>query len=110
MVMGIRVLPEELRTIDSATFTGSYQALGDPTEFPGVLVKFVNDTTVDVIISWDGVTDHDIVTAGGFALYDITSNEKTSDGFFIAIGTQFWVKGIAGVGNFYAVLLHASEV
>lgn len=110
MAMGIRILPEELRTFDSSTFTGSYQAFGAALDNPTVILKIVNDSTVDVTISWDGATDNDIITAGSFFLYDITANRKTDDGFYIGKGTQFWVKGSAGTGNLYLVSFYAAEV
>lgn len=103
MTVGVKFQPEALRSIDSATFTGSYQALGIPLVNPGVLVKFVNNSTVLVTVSWDGSTDHDIFPGTSFSVYDVTTNSQTEDGINIPAGTQFYVKGAAGTGFFYLV-------
>lgn len=98
-----KFFPETLRSIDSATFTGTYQALGTPLLQPGILVKFVNNSTVTVTVSWDGVNDHDIYPTTTFCLYDVTANSQTDEGIQIQEGTQFYVKGSAGTGFFYLV-------
>ena len=68
------LLYEPLRSIDSATFTGSYQALGTPLAHPASIVKLVNNSTVLVTVSVDGVNDHDVAPASSFWLYDVTSD------------------------------------
>lgn len=102
----VRILPEPLRSIDSATFTGSYQALGTPLAHSACLVKFVNNSTVSVTVSWDGSADHDFLPRDSFALYDITTNAGQSSGLYISKNTQFFVKGAAGVGSFYMIVLY----
>lgn len=101
--IGSKFQPEVLRSIDSATFTGSYQALGSVLANPAVLVKFVNNSTVLVTVSWDGINDHDIYPGTSFSLYDVTTNSQREDGINIPAGTQFYVKGAAGTGFFYLV-------
>lgn len=56
-ILGKRALFETLRTIDSATFTGSYQAVGTVLTNPSVLLKIVNNSLVAVTISYNGVND-----------------------------------------------------
>jgi len=109
MSLSVRILPEELRSIDSSTFTGSYQEIGDPLAQIACLVKFVNDTNVDVTISWDGSTDNDFLPANSFALYDITQQTQREAGIYISKGTQFWVKGAAGTGSVYLTVLYPAE-
>ena|SRR6185436_19980657 len=104
---GIVVTPDTIRSIDSATFTGAYQAVGTALTRPIRLIKFVNDSSVPVTVSWDGLLDNDYIPANSFALYDMTSNEVKDDGWFIQIGTQFYVKGAAGVRSFYIVCFGA---
>ena len=98
-----KFFPEPIRSIDSATFTGSYQALGTVLTNPGILAKFVNNSDVTVTVSWDGINDHDIVPPSNFCLYDVTANSQTDEGIQIEQGTQFYVKGSAGTGLFYLV-------
>lgn len=104
---GVQATPDTLRKIDSATFTGAYQAVGSALTRPIRLVKFVNDSSVPVTLSWDGVTDHDYLPANSFAVFDLTSNEVRQDGWFIGQGTQFYVKGAAGVRYVYIVCIGA---
>lgn len=103
----VRVFYEPLRSIDSATFTGAYQALGTPLVYNPFLIKMVNSSTVSVIVSIDGVTDHDICPGGSFFLYDETANSSREGGLTVAKGTQIYVKGAAGVGSVYLVAQYA---
>ena len=100
-----RARPDALRSVDSATFAGAYVVIGGPLTRPVRLIKFVNNSNQLVTISWDGVHDHDILPAGSFTLYDLTSNEVKDDGWYVAVGTQFYVKGAAGTGLVYLVCI-----
>lgn len=105
--LSVRVFYEALRSINSAGFTGAYQALGTPLGHNPFLVKMVNNSTVPVTVSIDGVVDHDICPSGSFFLYDETANASREGGLTVAKGTQFWVKGAAGVGSVYLVVQYA---
>lgn len=99
-----RIAWETLRSIDSATFTGSYQALGTPLAHASYICKLVNNSTMLVTISIDGTTDVDIAPANSFWLYDESKN-LSGIGPFVTLpqGTQFYVKGSAGTGSVYLV-------
>jgi hypothetical protein len=103
-----RVQWENLRSIDSATFTGSYQALGTPLLNPGYIVKVVNNSTVDVTISNDGINDKDICPAGSFWLYDEGKVGLSSQFPALPAGTQISVKGSAGTGLVYLVVQYVA--
>ncbi len=92
-----------MRTRDSATFTGSYQTLGSPLTFATSILKIVNNSTVLVTVSIDGVNDHDILPANSFVLYDETANKTYVDNVYMKAGQQFYVKGSAGTGLVYLV-------
>ena len=93
---------ETLRSINSATLTGGYDALGTPLLNPGFIVKLVNNSTVLVTVSIDGSTDIDVCPAGSFFLYDEFND--------LPAGTQFYVKGSAGTGLIYlAVQYHVKS-
>ena len=98
-----RISWENLRSIDSATLTGSYQNLGTPLQHPGYIVKMVNNSTVLVTISIDGINDVDVLPANSFWLYD--EGKVGRDSAFPALpqGTQIMVKGSAGTGSIYLV-------
>lgn len=102
---------EPLRSIDSATFTGSYQALGTPLANPASLVKLVNNSTVLVTVSVDGTTDVDVAPASSFFLYDVTSDSPhESESVYYEKGRQYYVKGSAGTGSVYLVVQYARQI
>lgn len=93
---------ENLRSINSATLTGGYDALGTPLENPGSILKLVNNSNVTVTVSVDSVNDIDVCPAGSFFLYDEFND--------LPAGTQFYIKGSAGVGLIYlAVQYHVKS-
>ena len=105
-----KLVYETRRSIDSATFTGSYQALGGPLLHPASLIKLVNNSTVLVDISIDGVNDHDVAPGTSFWLYDVTSDSPFESGsIFVSKGTQYYVKGSAGTGLVYLVVQHVQQ-
>jgi hypothetical protein len=101
-----QILYQPMQSIDSSTFSGSYQALGAPLVHPSSIVKIVNNSTVNVTISTDGINDMDFVPANGFVLYDYTTNAPPSDssGVYAPQGRQYLVKGSAGTGLVYLVI------
>lgn len=98
-----RLAWETLRSIDSATLTGAYQALGTPLVYPSYICKLVNNSTVLVTVSIDGATDVDVAPANSFWLYDETKQLPGVSPIFLPAKTQFYVKGNAGTGTIYLV-------
>lgn len=96
-----RLYPNPLSSINSASFTGSYQLLGTTLPNACRIIKLTNNSNVAVTISWDGVTDHEILPAGSFVLLDASANKENSGICEISQGTQFLVKGSAGTGSVY---------
>ena len=96
-----RLYPNPLKSIDSASFTGSYQALGTALENAVRIIKLTNNSTVLVTVSWDGINDHEILPAGSFLLLDASANKENSGVCEISQGTQFLVKASAGTGSVY---------
>jgi hypothetical protein len=94
---------ENLRSIDSATFTGSYQAVGTPLAHPSYICKLVNNSTVLVTISIDGINDVDVAPANSFWLYDEGKVGSSSSNPALPAGTQIYIKGSAGTGSVYLV-------
>lgn len=101
--LGVRVAWETLRSIDSSTFTGAYQAIGSPLVHNCYMIKFINECGNDVIISTDGVNDKDICPAENFFLYDEGANASREGGISVPLGTQFYVKAAASTGKVYLV-------
>ena len=96
-----RIAWETLRSVDSATFAGAYVAVGGPLQHPSYILKLVNNSTVLVTISIDGVTDVDVAPSGSFWLYDEDEGNQQHPG--MPAGTQIYVKGAAGTGLVYLV-------
>ena len=98
-----RIAWETLKSIDSATFTGSYQALGTPLLHPSYICKLVNNSGALVTISIDGINDMDVAPANSFWLYD--EGKVGIAGAYPALpaGTQIMIKGNASTGSVYLV-------
>jgi len=98
-----RIAWEVLRSIDSSTLTGSYQAIGTPLLYPSYICKLVNNGTTLIDISIDGVNDHDVAPPGSFWLYD--EGKVGLSGAYPALpaGTRIFVKGTAGTGLIYLI-------
>ena len=98
-----RIAWEPLRSIDSSTLTGSYQAVGTPLANPSYILKMVNNSTVLVTVSIDGLEDIDVCPANSFWLYDEGKHSSPSQFVYVPQGTQVYVKGSAGTGLIYLV-------
>lgn len=98
--LSVRILPEAVLTETGALIAagaGAYVAIGTPLENPSRLVLFQNGTDGDVMISFDGVTDHMPVFLGAFVLLDVTTNRSNTGGAFnVGEGTQFWARNLGG--------------
>jgi len=105
---------ETRRDFAPASLSGTYQKIGSALAHPSQIIKIVNDSTQAIDISIDGTNDHDYVPAGGFWLYDNTTNSPLENNpTFRAAGTQYWVKstsGSAGTGLIVLVTQYVSQV
>ena len=82
------------------------------------LLKIVNDTNANVYISFDPLATiiNDIIPAGGFALYDLTSNKSgmggdflLGEGGFIFAETQPGAPALTGSGVFAMIIYGKGE-
>jgi hypothetical protein len=85
---------EPLRSLAFGSISGTYAAIGTPTDFPTRLICFTNNTDGDLLFSRDGSTDELFIAAGSFKLFDISTNHRpvNQDDFVFSIGTQWYVK------------------
>lgn len=107
----IRIQFEEIRSVAFGDISGAFVAIGNPFEHPIRVVKVVNTTNAEVIISYDGLTEHDVLPSGSFTLYDWCANKSDpAGGAFQAVGTQVWVlsDGSPSSGNVYVVAAYAT--
>lgn len=99
---------DTLRSLSSASVSGTYATIGTAISFPARIIKIINDSNQAVTISVDGTNDFDYVPAGGFFLYDCGTNRgNASPEMVIQKGTQFFAKGTAGTGTVALVVLYA---
>lgn len=90
--LAVRWRAEELRSIDYDDLDVDYVALGGPMEHPIINYRIQNFTDENILISYDGTTDHDIIGEGGFVLLDVASNKGKGDVLGLAKGDQVYVK------------------
>lgn len=99
-----RIAWETLRSLDSATLSGGYLALGTPLLFPSYKLKMVNNSNVLVTVSINGTSDIDVCPANSYWLYDESQAQFNTANFpTVSAGTQIFVNGSAGVGLIYLV-------
>ncbi len=99
-----KVLPIPLTSIDSATFTGSYQLLSGAAGItnPAIMLHIANNSNVGVTISYDGTNDHDFLIAAQQRELDFQTNALPQHyEAVLAQGTKVYVKGAAGIGLVY---------
>jgi hypothetical protein len=100
---------DAIRTLGFAGIGVAYAAVGVAFTRPVRLMKIVNTTNQSLDVSLDGVTDHDIVPANSFTLYDLTTNKVRDEGAFFRVGRRVFVKSTSGVaptsGSCYAVVI-----
>lgn len=110
MAFGTRVNFEAVREIAFSSISASFSAIGSPLANHSRLIAINNSTDVEIYISLDGTTNHIRVSPGGFKLYDFTTNKVENDGFFVHIGTTFYVKRVSGaptIGNVWIEVVYA---
>jgi hypothetical protein len=114
LVSSIRVRYEPLRSVVYSTVSASYEPVGLPFANPVRILKVTNLTNQNVLISLNGIDDHDIVAAGGFFLYDYSSNKANAAGLLEQPqGDRIYVKApstLPTVGNVYVTVVYASQV
>lgn len=98
---------QSLRTYDSSGGDSTFQAVGTALDEPGRLVKFKNDTDVDISISYDGINTHDIILAGDREVEDLCTNKTVEGGLLRPANTQIYASSAAGTGNLYITVIHA---
>ncbi len=102
-----KLVYETIKSFDSAGMTSSYQAVGSPSTHPARIFKLVNNTSMAITVSVDGINDHDFLPAGTFVLYDVGANRGSPAPELCLQPTQMYVKGTAGTGFVYFVVLYA---
>lgn len=105
---GKKIVPFPLKMIDALLFNGTFLPVEGPTTELVRIIRFINDTDQDAIVSWDGINGHDFIPGGTALTLDVTSNKVSDGGYFVSVGTQFFVEATVGTG-FFVIATYGSE-
>jgi hypothetical protein len=113
MSLSTRMLAEPLRSLAFGAITGAYAPIGTALSHPERIIKLYNGTDADMLISFDGVNDNDILPSKGFVLLDVCANKTRDDGFYLGQDTVVWARQEAGaptVGSVYLTVFYGANV
>lgn len=105
---------EPLRSIAFGGISGTYAGVGIPFDNSARMVEMWNMTDANLLISYNGVTDHNFIPANSGKVLDYAANKSLQGGVGEQqAGTRVYVKqeaGAATLGNVYLVVTYASGV
>lgn len=99
---------DEVRSVAFGALTAGFLPLGTPFSHIMRLMKFINNTDQAVQVSFNQTTLNDVIPAGGFSLYDFTSNSASEGAFVMQINTQIYVRSLVAPtsGDFYVITIY----
>jgi len=87
---------------NTAALTGGYDLVVTGLPEACSILRIINDSNTDVIISYDGATNHDYVIAGTSLQLNAQANAQPDSWLSLfKQGQKIYVKGTAGVGFVY---------
>ena len=97
------IVPIEMQSVNTAGIgAGAFIEIGNPLEGALSFIRITNASNTDVIISYDGIHDHEYVEDGGrietYFQINATPENYVSKS---KAGTVLWIRGTAGVGLVY---------
>ena len=110
--LSVRIRYEVLRSLAFGSISGAYALVG--TKFANAvrILKITNTTDADLIISFDGVNNHDIIPARTAEVMDYGSNKANTGGQLDqAVGDAVYVKQVSAPtsGTVYVTVIYASS-
>ncbi len=92
-------------TFNTAALAAGYAPVNaNGFDFPIFMLRLVNASGQVVSVSYDGVNDHDVLTANSSLVYAFqTNNAPNGHVAMIRKGTVIYVAGVAGAGTFYVI-------
>ncbi len=107
--LAIRMESIPVQVVAFGSVTSSFVATGTAMPEPVRILKVNNTTNADIYISFDGITNNDVVVASTGMVLDITTNKSREDGAFLPKGTVFYIKyvTIPTSGNVYLSAYYA---
>ncbi len=103
MAYGLRLVPDSLRTAAFGAIGPAYVALGSVFLHPMRIISIKNLTDGDLLFSFDGVNDHEVVPSQAGIVWDFCTNRYGMAGAVIGVGTTIYVKQseVPTVGSVY---------
>jgi hypothetical protein len=110
-----RIRYEPLRSAAFGAFAGpGYVNVGTSLVNPARIIEISNTTNVNMIYSWDGITDQAFIAAGTAKIVDYGSNKADQAGYSEQpAGDILWMKPEAASpasGNIYFTVIYLSQV
>jgi hypothetical protein len=101
--LAIRLYPEVLRSLAFGSISGTYAAIGTAFLNPCRILEIINTTDADMLISYDGTHNHDVVPAHSGKILDFCANQALTQGAFLAEGTIVYVAEVSAptLGSVY---------
>ncbi len=113
LVSSVRVRYEVLRSLGFASISTAYAGVGLPFTNPIRILKVTNLTDSNLLVSFNGIDNHDVVVANGAYVYDYCTNKTDSAGMLEqSVGERLYVKSENGdptSGNVYVTLVYAAQ-
>lgn len=110
--LSVRIRYEALRSLAFGGISGTYAGVGTAFADPVRILKITNLTDANLLISFDGVTDRDIIPANTIEVLDYGSNKADTGGQLDqSVGDRVYVKqasGAATSGSVYVTVIYAS--
>lgn len=115
MSLAIRLVPDILRSVAFGSLSAVYIGIGTAMTKPIRMMVLQNFTDIDVMFSFDGVTDTLPIAAEGYLVLDIASNKTIPQGYFLAQGTRLYVKNlnpaeVATEGSVYLTTFYGADL
>jgi hypothetical protein len=112
----IRGAFDPMRTVTAATIVagaGGFVTIGAVLANGARAFYILNDTDGTITFSIDGVNDHFLMITDSYILFDVSSNQSFSQGFFLPVNTQFWARQNVlpnpTTGSVYLTILYGAD-
>lgn len=113
LVSSVRVRFETLRSLSFGGISAVYAGVGLPFSNPIRILKVTNLTNENLLVSFNGIDDMDVVAANGFFLYDYGTNKSDAAGLLEQpVGDRVYVKSEDAdptLGSVYVTIIYAAQ-
>ena len=83
---------DSVRSVLFSAVTPSYTKFDVPFDHAMRVLHFINDTNGTYMLSFDGIHDNFPLVGSSFSLYDVTSDQDSTESFRYQKGSQLYIK------------------